>query len=390
MDVIRGLFSSAPPPLTQIPGTLPTLSTDVLIEILSWMDTTVPLRSVCRTFCTLIKPDRANTQKCVRIAAQSGYIALLLWAEKQKGSLEKVPMLAAYGGNLTTLKWLLETKRIGDNSFPSIDDAKICEAAALGGHLAVIQWARSWNCPYGDTTPVAAGEGHLDVLQWAVANGATTHYLTWLNACESGKFHVLLWGLITKKIKFVPSLCCAAARGGHLNILKWLRNNNCPWDTTTTADAAIHGHHEVFYYALYNHCPIYLTEDLSNQVASKGHYEMVKVLHYLGCPLGNSICSSAASSGNLDLLKWLRSLSLPWGRTTSSAAVFNRLEILQWAHLESCPWDNNTLYDAAQFKHFELLDWAYCNGAPWDQRLENFTEPKVITWVQSKKTCIIS
>ena len=38
--------------------------------------------------------------------------------------------------------------------------------------------------------------------------------------------------------------CAGAARGGHLEVLKWLRENGCPWDDDTRALAADLGYVE--------------------------------------------------------------------------------------------------------------------------------------------------
>ena len=45
------------------------------------------------------------------------------------------------------------------------------------------------------------------------------------------------------------------ASGGHLDILKWLRENGCPWNGYTCAYAAMNGHLEVLKWARENGCP---------------------------------------------------------------------------------------------------------------------------------------
>jgi hypothetical protein len=43
--------------------------------------------------------------------------------------------------------------------------------AAYGGHLEVLQWARTNGCPWDETTCARAAMcEHLEVLQWAHAN----------------------------------------------------------------------------------------------------------------------------------------------------------------------------------------------------------------------------
>jgi len=47
-----------------------------------------------------------------------------------------------------------------------------CWAAAGGGHLEVLQWAREHGCPWDEwVCRLAAGGGHLHVLQWAREHG---------------------------------------------------------------------------------------------------------------------------------------------------------------------------------------------------------------------------
>ena len=48
-----------------------------------------------------------------------------------------------------------------------------------------------------------------------------------------------------------------AAENGHLEVLRWLRENGCPWDFTTCSSAAKNGHLEVLQWACENGCPDY-------------------------------------------------------------------------------------------------------------------------------------
>ncbi len=49
---------------------------------------------------------------------------------------------------------------------PRLSLAETC-ANADGGHLEVLQWARSQECPWNEwTCQYAARGGHLEVLQW--------------------------------------------------------------------------------------------------------------------------------------------------------------------------------------------------------------------------------
>ena len=45
-----------------------------------------------------------------------------------------------------------------------------------------------------------------------------------------------------------------AAFGGHLDVLKWARENGCEWDSDTCSDAALNGHLSVLKWARKNGC----------------------------------------------------------------------------------------------------------------------------------------
>jgi hypothetical protein len=64
---------------------------------------------------------------------------------------------------------------------------------------------------------------------------------------------------------------------GHLEVLKWARENDCPWDEETCAFAAQVGHLDVLKWARENGCPWNIVVVRAH--ATKGcHLEMVKWL----------------------------------------------------------------------------------------------------------------
>jgi hypothetical protein len=49
--------------------------------------------------------------------------------------------------------------------------------------------------------------------------------------------------------------CDYAAEGGHLEVLKWARDNGCPWGSDTCLYAAENGHLDILQYLWANGCP---------------------------------------------------------------------------------------------------------------------------------------
>jgi hypothetical protein len=102
----------------------------------------------------------------------------------------------------------------------------------------VLQWARAHGADWGspdldsdyDCAALAARGGHLEVLRWL-----------WETDYE--------WD--------DPWTCACAAAGGHLNVLKWLREapRNFHWDARTVEEASEGGHDDVLQWALAHGCP---------------------------------------------------------------------------------------------------------------------------------------
>ena len=108
--------------------------------------------------------------------------------------------------------------------------------------------------------------------------------------------------------------CAEAARGGHLEVLQWVRAQGCPWDEGTCCEASKGGHLEVLQWA-----------------------------REQGCPWDEDTCWGAFEGGHLEVLQWAQEQGCPWdwGRLVSACAwqkaVPTVLEVLQWARVHGCP-----------------------------------------------------
>ena len=131
-------------------------------------------------------------------------------------------------------------------------------------------------------------------------------------------------------------LCVWAAKEGQLEILKWLRENDFPWDEKTCRLAA-----------------------------GGGHLEILRWAHSNGCPFDKKTRAWAAREGHLEVLQWLRANGCPWNEETcESAAEGGHLETLQWAHSNGCPWDRRTCSHATKRRQLKVWKWAKANGCP--------------------------
>jgi len=78
--------------------------------------------------------------------------------------------------------------------------------------------------------------------------------------------------------------CAYAAGDGHLEILQWAREHDCPWDEYTGTHAA-----------------------------ASGHLEVLKWARERDCPWDEETCEYAADNGELEVLRWAIEHGAPGG-----------------------------------------------------------------------------
>jgi len=122
---------------------------------------------------------------------------------------------------------------------------------------------------------------------------------------------------------------------GNLNFLKYLHENNYPWNKLTCHYAAKYGHLNCLIYAHENGCP-WFGVDICTIAIENGHVECLKYAHENGCLLNNNMYNIAAEKGYLDCLKYL--------------------------HGNNCEWHEETCISAAENGHLDCLKYARENG----------------------------
>jgi len=134
-----------------------------------------------------------------------------------------------------------------------------------------------------------------------------------------------------------------AARGGKLNVSKWIDKKGLPLpDNTYTCarGAAANGH-------------LHILEWLRKKRRLRLEYYEV----------GIDLCCDAIDGDHLHVLKWLREKGVHWSdEAFPIAAKGGYLEILQWLHNEGCPWPDYVYRVYADALKPEVMDWLRENG----------------------------
>ncbi|KAJ1443327.1 hypothetical protein B484DRAFT_321707 [Ochromonadaceae sp. CCMP2298] len=162
-----------------------------------------------------------------------------------------------------------------------------------------------------------------------------------------------------------------AARGGHLNVLRWLRAQHppCPWNIMTCYRAAQNGH--------LDNPPCPWNEDSCASAERDGHLDVLQWLRAQDppCPWHERSCTYAAGHGHLHVLQWLRAQDppRPWEGSCAYAAGSGQLHVLQWLRAQDppCPWAVWTCAAAAQNGHLHVLQWMRAQDppCPWDETI---------------------
>jgi len=243
---------------------------------------------------------------------------------------------------------------------------------------------------------------------------------------------------------FSEHIMSLAAKGGHFEIVKWLRGIGCRWDVFSTMYAAGYGHFEILKWLCENGCPIN-SNAFMHAVSDPTHPHLKHIIHEISVCSGYSLneiaqyelqlqrdrpktqnsiklsdrieilewltqnslsptghlkfisiecsCDAAAFSGNFEILKFLGSTcSHQWSASTfTNAARHNSLEILKWLHTVGCPWNENTFATACKFCDLEILQWLKDSGCRYNSSVyasaARYNRMDVVKWLMSHVDC---
>jgi hypothetical protein len=153
---------------------------------------------------------------------------------------------------LELLKWIREEKKCKW-------DEDTIEAAASQGNLEMVKYCVANKCPINMWSCAwAAQNGHLEVLKYLREEAkAPWDWRTAARAAQNGHLHILEYLVERKYDKYNELACRNAAENGHLDCLKYLHETaKAPWDSRAVREAHENKHPECLQYLLDNNCPL--------------------------------------------------------------------------------------------------------------------------------------
>lgn len=233
------------------------------------------------------------------------------------------------------------------------------------------------------------------IIEWAIKNIDASHLedgwdkLACQAASKNGNSVLLKFLIVEKQFACNKSVCANLADRGDLATLEFCRSKGIKWNWDTFHNAACHGNEIMLKYLLDNNCPydndlayVYAVEGNSlsnlkylvengfnwgvptvNAAVSSGHLNILEYLLLNNCPTEESSCITAAYSNNLKALELLRQYGSAWNeKVYEEAAGQGCLEILKYCHDNGCPLNKFRTYLALlSNEYYETLKWNLTN-----------------------------
>ena len=166
------------------------------------------------------------------------------------------------------------------------------------------------------------------------------------------------------------SFCHRVARTNKLELLKWAREEKkCTWDSWTIYAAAKQGNLEMVKYCVANKCPIGVLA--CAEAAGNGHLEVLKYLREEAgrkAPWDSQTAYRAAQNGHLHILEYLVEHKYDqFGASIACelTAEFGHLDCLKYLHeTAKWPWDDWSVYRAHKNNHPDCVQYLLDNNCP--------------------------
>ncbi|GFH47271.1 hypothetical protein CTEN210_03746 [Chaetoceros tenuissimus] len=287
---------------------------------------------------------------------------------------------AVHSGDMEVLQYLLL-----DHRCPRDDPLACAAAASLKDHrksLEILKLLREHGVPWNSETFASAARfGNLEVLDYLKDNECPSDEEALYAAVQNGDAAIIQRCLHCGSDERTCSLAVThPAHDNALEVLKFLRHLEVDWDEDTCAEAALQGNLKALNWALEHGCN--WSEETFNNAIKSTDTTTIEYCIDNHCPYNERevYASAVTCKDPITVLKLLRKNGLQWNEhTCAKTAAVGNLKLLRWLRLNGCPWDKNTCHAAVFYERYEVLVYAHENGCPWTATTYAycFDEPEV-------------
>lgn len=253
------------------------------------------------------------------VAAETGNIAALRWLNSKTTyhiDRRSATEFAASAGHMEVLHWL------ADNNLLYTEDVGPCVGAARSNHQEILRWLHyDRRCPWDSTVADAAAEnGHLLLLCWLCSQNCPYDVHRVMNrGIWGGCIHIMEWAMTNGGLWDQHALLQAALYG-RLEALRWCRAHGARWDEHICSIVCRAGQNVVLRWLLSEEGGAReLLDETCIWVASlNGHLRTVKILVGAGCPMGADAIRFALANRHFKVVDFLHGKGCPLPDTKST------------------------------------------------------------------------
>lgn len=327
----------------------------------------------------LVRGHTQTADACAAATARGRFDLAMRFARRgAKWKVDELAVAAAGVGHIQVLKAMCEAGA-------TKSDARVCAAAAAGGHLPCVEYARAAGFAWDDTaTAGAASGGHIDCLVYLHQHGCPWDGRATAAALDPKSF---------KHRRSETDADVVASLDRRLTCLRYLIANGCPWNDRALVTAAASGARSLALVLDLGHP---LDDDAGKAVVNGHDVTLVPLLTArgykwtasdmygaIGCGEPNMIdallaagvswqvdmATRLAGHGRTDLMRWVIDRGLAWNIESCLLKAVSRDGTLYRWIIETgydCPRHAEFCLRAVKYCQHETLDYLLVHGFPWD------------------------
>ena len=287
----------------------------------------------------------------------------------KKCGYEELGNQAASHGQQDVIQWIIKQS---SNNVNRNWNTGLCYHACSGGQANLLLWLmkNKYKYDFSSCVNTAIENGHLSILQILVKNPKSLTKCSYEKAASKGHIRILIWFYDKFGLQnYGESMMIAAAGSGQQLVIEWLLENEVKWSPKTIYYAASNGHLDLIKWAYSNGCPLNTNDaNLCEVAAERLQLEVLKWLRSQNCFWSAStFCKAVYGKDEIEFYKWMKDNGCPWDDDVFSIAVnCCKFETLKWLKENGCPWNEDAYYVAIhENRDFEIIKWLKDNDCPW-------------------------